>query len=80
MGCKDQPLAPIDGSTIDQPPGLCEGGTVAFIGICTEASQCGTCECINFGHASVCTKKCTSAADCPAPSNGCNTTTNYCRP
>jgi hypothetical protein len=87
-GCKDQPLKPmpdapdmnmIDASTIDTPPGLCAGGTVAYLAICTDTSQCGTCTCETFGHDKRCTKTCTGPSDCPAPSAGCSTA-GFCRP
>lgn len=40
---------------------------------CTDAAQCENGVCFAYGDGrSLCSKTCTGAADCPAPSTGCN--------
>ncbi|HEY4181334.1 MAG TPA: hypothetical protein VGM90_31025 [Kofleriaceae bacterium] len=76
--CKDDPLpasqpmidAPV--SDIDAPAGgTCGASTIDFLGVCTDNSQCGSCECHMIIHDSKCDKPCSSDADCPSPSRGC---------
>jgi hypothetical protein len=76
-----KPDAPtVDASNIDAPADLCAGGTVAYLGTCTGAAECGSCVCQSFGHTSRCTIACTAGGDpCPAPSGGCGTN-GFCRP
>jgi hypothetical protein len=78
--CKQDMPPAIDaaGVSIDAPPGVCMGGTIAYLGACTMTSECGSCVCQSFGHSMVCTKSCTGPADCPAPSPGCGG--GFCRP
>jgi hypothetical protein len=57
------------------------GGKSAFGGTCTMDTDCQDgLVCFNFSaKGMLCTKKCMSAADCPAPSSGCNGM-GYCKP
>ena len=79
--CKGDEETPVDApvNTIDAPANLCMGGTVAYLGACTDAAQCGSCTCQAFGHGSICTVTCDGPEDCPAPSAGCSSG-GYCRP
>jgi hypothetical protein len=48
-------------------------GQLPFMAECASNEQCQTGNCYPFGMKGPhCTKPCTSAADCPAPSPGCN--------
>lgn len=75
---------PIDAAVDADPnapdaPAVCgTGGTVGFLGSCTEDTDCGdacTCEL----HPLRCTKTCTTNEDCPAPSLGCLMPDGVCR-
>ena len=47
---------------------------------CTDAAECESGVCFTYGDGqSLCSKSCTSAAECPAPSSGCNGK-GACRP
>ena len=40
---------------------------------CTDAAQCESGVCFEYGdQRSLCSKTCSGASDCPAPSSGCN--------
>ena len=65
----------------DTPPVSTDAGTstvtstLGFLEPCTENAQCTTNLCYRYNMANVgmrCSKTCSSAADCPAPSTGCN--------
>jgi hypothetical protein len=57
------------------------GGKAAFGEACTMDTDCvDGLVCFNFNaKGMLCTKKCSAAADCPAPSSGCNGM-GYCKP
>jgi hypothetical protein len=83
-GGDDDPKPMIDASTVDMSPfdapAVCTGGTVEYLGVCTDSSQCGSCMCANFGHTMRCTIACTTGGEaCPAPSSGCSSG-GACRP
>ena len=49
------------------------GGLIAFMGACAMNEQCTTGLCFRFNAKGPhCSKPCTSATDCEAPSTGCN--------
>jgi len=53
--------------------GGADGGLLPFLAACTQNAQCTTGLCFDFpAKGDFCTKPCTSPADCPAPSPGCN--------
>jgi hypothetical protein len=65
-----------------------DGGTVPFDGgtrtkkfleDCATSGDCETCLCDTFGTSRRCTVPCTTASDCPAPSDAC-TSRGVCRP
>lgn len=70
---------PVDAAPTADAPMIC-GGQLEYLQACTDSAMCGTCSCQNFGHSMICTKTCTTNADCPAPSAGCLTSSGYCRP
>jgi hypothetical protein len=54
-------------------------GSKALYESCTDGIECDSCLCFTEGERSYCSKSCTSPADCPAPSQGCNLL-DVCRP
>ncbi|CAN5756562.1 hypothetical protein BH11MYX2_BH11MYX2_03140 [soil metagenome] len=76
VGCKDDPVHYVQQVTPDAAPdatpsGVCGASTLPFLGVCTNSSQCGSCECHMIIHDSKCDKPCESDTDCPSPSRGC---------
>src|SRR5262245_14593966 len=71
--------APADLSTLADAGNASDGGLPLFAA-CTSHDQCasGLCHFYPARAASFCSKPCTTAADCPAPSPGCNMM-NVCR-
>jgi hypothetical protein len=50
-----------------------EASKLALFEPCTDASQCESGVCFEYGDTrKLCAKTCTGTSDCPAPSTGCN--------
>jgi hypothetical protein len=73
-GCEEDhgksapPAADASPATQDAAPGQLE-----YLEACQTNEQCQSGLCFNFNQKGPhCTKECTTAAECPAPSPGCN--------
>lgn len=60
-------------ATRDAARDATEAAKLALFAACADAAQCESGVCFAYGDGrSLCSKTCTGAADCPAPSSGCN--------
>jgi hypothetical protein len=65
----------------EDAPALPDAGTgdLPFLAVCTSNEECATGLCFNFNARGLhCTHACESAAECEAPSPGCNNM-NVCK-
>jgi hypothetical protein len=67
VGCESQPLheaCPLDGEVVDK--GVCNGTTGTVSCVVKHHPQCDQQICLSyFSNPPICTKPCTTAADCP---------------
>ena len=75
---------PMGDSGMGHPDAQTDGGMGGYLQRCNMVGNPGDCmaglECFNFpARGNYCTKTCEMAADCPAPSAGCNMM-GVCRP